>query len=462
MFDRKEVAMLSTRRRFIRRMGLGAGASLLAPLANRWIAEAQGAELSRKKVVFFLFSNGFSPQGTFTPAGIDPGGNDERDQWSRVETKDFVLPAFAKPVAHLRNQLLLVDGLQNRCGGQHSGYFGSLSGHKPSELNEKGSVAPAITIDQHIAKVLGQATPKAAVRFGVNRYAERSISSIFAAGPNQPIPQITNPGVLYEDLFGGETLGQDRSQQELAKFETAALLSSVNHDIKRLRAKLAGPEKAKLDQHLGALETFKARQDGVQIVDCAAPNVNPALKDPTAKAAYMEDRLEAMMDMGTVALACGMTNVLGIAANTGNPHVFWSPMNRNGQVSYNGHSPLEEYVAGMQIYHHYFLGLLAKMIQQLSMVQDGDKTVWDNTVIVYLSCNGEAHHSRKHRWPTMLIGNAGGGLKVDGRFLRYARSERALVDLFSTIATGVGVPTNDFGKGGAEMVKGPLSEILKA
>ncbi len=452
--------MFNTRRHFIRRMGLGAGATLLAPLANRWIAEAQGAVLPQKRVVFFLFSNGFSPAATFTPKEIAPG-KVERD-WTAVETKDFTLPAFAQPVAHLRDKMLFVDGLANRCGGQHSGYFGSLSGHLPPQFDEKGAVAPAITIDQHIAKSLGQTTPKTSVLFGVNKYADRSISSVFAAGPKQPIAQITNPALLYKDLFGGAVLGQDRTQQELAKLETSALLGSINHDIKRMRASLAGPEKEKLDQHLSALEAFKARQDNVKIVDCTAPVVPPALLDEKAEIGHMEDRLEAMMDMGTVALACGMTNVLGIAANTGNSHVYWHGMSRNGNVANAGHGTQDEYAAAMQTYHHFFLGLLAKMIAKLSLVKDGDKSVWDNTVIVYMSCNGEAHHSRKQRWPLLLIGDAGGALKADGRFLRYAPGQRALVDLYSSVATAVGVPTDDFGKGGVEAVKGPLSEVLKS
>ena len=58
-----------------------------------------------------------------------------------------------------------------------------------------------------------------------------------------------------------------------------------------------------------------------------------------------------------------------------------------------------------------------------------------------------------------------GALRADGRFLRYSREgrnpRRALADLFSTVATAVGAPTDDFGAGGVEEVEGPLAELLR-
>ena len=68
-------------------------------------------------------------------------------------------------------------------------------------------------------------------------------------------------------------------------------------------------------------------------------------------------------------------------------------------------------------------------------------------------------------WPLALLGNAGGKLKVDGRYLRFPKFDapggRTLPDLYCSLATALGVPTSTFGMGGNEMVKGPI-ELLMA
>ena len=103
------------------------------------------------------------------------------------------------------------------------------------------------------------------------------------------------------------------------------------------------------------------------------------------------------------------------------------------------------------------------MIKALSGIKEGDRTAWDNSVIVYTSDNGETHHSNKRRWPIVVLGNAGGKLKADGRFRAYpmSGSARALTHLYATVAVALDVPGGEtFGKGGVETTHGPLSELL--
>jgi hypothetical protein len=63
-----------------------------------------------------------------------------------------------------------------------------------------------------------------------------------------------------------------------------------------------------------------------------------------------------------------------------------------------------------------------------------------------------------------IVGDAGGTLKSDGRFIRYpsndAMGARSLADFFVTLTHAMGVPNDTFGAGGVERVQGPLSELL--
>jgi hypothetical protein len=73
----------------------------------------------------------------------------------------------------------------------------------------------------------------------------------------------------------------------------------------------------------------------------------------------------------------------------------------------------------------------------------------DNTLIVYLSDSGEAHHPSLYEWPVVLIGNLGGRLKTSGRYLQLpayrTKNHRTMANLYSTLLHAVGRPKDTFG-----------------
>lgn len=178
--------------------------------------------------------------------------------------------------------------------------------------------------------------------------------------------------------------------------------------------------------------------------------------------------------MATLALTCGMTNVVGVSLGCGNPHTQFPRYTRlhvgtrfgddNG-IHGHGHSAEDIKAAAWDILHNFHGSLIARMITALEAIKEGDRTAFDNTVFLYLSDNGHSHHNVYYeRFPLVLIGNAGGKIKADGRFIRYPLTRkgnnRPLGDLYSTIATACGAPTDSFGKGGNHVPRGPLAELV--
>ena len=84
------------------------------------------------------------------------------------------------------------------------------------------------------------------------------------------------------------------------------------------------------------------------------------------------------------------------------------------------------------------------MVQTLTDTPEGNGNMMDNTTIIFMNDNGEKHHSSKRRWPVIVIGNAGGNLRSDGRFVRFAKGT-PLADFFVTLGDAAGVPLPGFG-----------------
>jgi hypothetical protein len=93
--------------------------------------------------------------------------------------------------------------------------------------------------------------------------------------------------------------------------------------------------------------------------------------------------------------------------------------------------------------------LVARLARTLQMIPEGDGTMLDNTLIVYLSDSGDGHHPQLFEWPVVLLGNLGGKLKTNGRYLQFpnygTKNHRTMASLYCTLLHAVGKPRDKFG-----------------
>jgi hypothetical protein len=116
----------------------------------------------------------------------------------------------------------------------------------------------------------------------------------------------------------------------------------------------------------------------------------------------------------------------------------------------------------------YHMGLVPKMAETFQRIPEGDGTMLDNTLIIYLSCAGGKHHGGNTDWPALLLGGSGGSLKM-GQYLQYpsykSAGHRTLGNLYQSLLRAGGVETGDhFGQLDPALkdldLKGPLQELL--
>ena len=190
---------------------------------------------------------------------------------------------------------------------------------------------------------------------------------------------------------------------------------------------------------------------------CAPPA--PVLTDETT----IEDRLEAQFDLAAAALICGLTHVVTIAAAAGDQvHVSYPRWGFTGKHTL-GHGNQGGPDALIQIHNHH-AALIANLMDRLDAVPEGDGTMLDNTLIVYLNDNGSEHHSKYDCYPVALLGTLGGRLQTAQRLISYPHigraNNRGLPELWNTIGHAVGMPIDDFGAEGEAPSDGPLPELL--
>jgi len=250
------------------------------------------------------------------------------------------------------------------------------------------------------------------------------------------------------------------------------MLDFLLDDIQRLEKQVGSGEKEKLGQHLAAYEAMRDRQSRLNEIESTLRKHAPVVSNKYTSTVET-DRLDAMFDIGAAALIGGLTNVVTLASGVGNPFFgvkfggLGIGIGKHGIGHGGSFNGMTWDVMSTTIRRFHF-ELIARLMKKLEGVQEGDGTMLDNTLIVYLSDAAEGHHSRCWEWPFVMVGNLGGKIK-SGRYVDYPywgkKGHREIGNLYTTLLHAVGDRRDYFGlrdpmlKGDAGG-NGPLSELL--
>ncbi|MEX2214169.1 MAG: DUF1552 domain-containing protein [Phycisphaeraceae bacterium] len=455
------------RRDLLKGMTLGAGALVLSPFVQRLQAAAAG-KAAPKRFVFVVESNGVRPE-QLAPSGIKRNARNQGPfngpaEFVEVALADRDLPMSLEPVKPWKDRVTIVQGLSGRInGGGHSNNFGAL-GCFPTK-GESTNVAGE-TIDGALAKINPGVFPH--IGLGISKRLENNvIYNVSAWGPSKALPTICRPDQAYATLFGSVAGGKAR-EEFIARNN---LLDFLKDDVKRVESQLKGDEREQLSAYLENFETLRNRQSRLNEIQHTLREKGPT---PTDKytSAVETDRLDAQFDLGAASLICGLTNVLMISSAAGirDFDITFKGLGINLDKHSIGHGGSYDGKTWAELYNmirHYHFTLIAGLIKKLDAVKEGDGTMMDNTVIVYLSDGAEGHHSRCWEWPMVLIGNIDKKLKT-GRYIDYPgyghKHHRTTANLYVTLLHLAGADRDSFGMADPNLKDldqhGPLAELL--
>ena len=467
---------MNSRRQFLRASAATTGGLLLSPILSQIKAQAAGTKLP-PRFVFVVEGNGLEPPH-ITPIGYKrPNVHVGKPKVPNMQgVTEMVnephagkqLPESLQPIKAYRDRLTIVHGLSGRiAGGGHSNDFGALGAYNCGSGVGHSGTPTGETIDVALGKKLGGIFP----HFGIgisDRKEHDVIYNSSAWGKGQPTPTICQPMTAYGALFGSIAGGNSK-----AEFNARTnLLDFLRDDVKRLQGQVASAEHGKLEAHLKGYEDMRNRQSRLGQIEGTLRRTAPKVTDKF-KSEVESDRLDAQFDIAAAALIGGLTNSITIASGVGNPYfsirftglgIDLGKHSIGHGGSFNGMSPNQLKVK----IHKFHFQLIADLMKKLDAVPEGDGTMLDNTVIVYLSDAAEAHHSRCGQWPFVLIPGKNTGLK-GGQYIDFPHymqdGHREIGNLYTTLLHAAGDQRKYFGVHDA-MLKGnatgdgPLPELM--
>ena len=495
-----------SRRALLRRMAAGAGSALLLPLMSR-LTHAGTPPTSR--FVFILEGNCFEPITMLSPAvrtAINATANPQvqaTDRWwysAYRHTTPLVVPStqFSSTIAlpsistaGLDAQTAVLFGLSSRItGGGHSALHGVLS-----STRSLGGLPGGPTIDAALAAVsqVRGATPYDAVRLGVSYDLNARLNyDTCAYDRNRAAPLIVDPYAAYSTLFG--LVGSAADQASFN--QRANLLQFAQADVSAALAAFSGSsaERAKLETYLATLQASAQRQS--QLVALRSKLSGLAPESPSTNVLYSHNqtlnndplsRFAAQLQLATAALIGELTHVVVMGSGTGlnfdMQYPTANPTANKGVTRHNLHHGSAANTTYQTTIHDVTAQQVSAIVSQLAVPLkntpdiSGNGSMLDNTVIVYISDNGEQHHSTASEFAVLLMGGRALGLQTGGRTIVYpgvdtgGAGHRQVSNLWSTLGHvagaapfKLGTTKVDFDQFGAEgpgrVAMGPLTELL--
>ncbi len=462
----------ATRREFLKNSSLGVGALALGPVLEQLKARAAGLTPRTPRFVFVVESNGIPPQ-QMAPSGIKRSPRRQQPLNGPAEIVDEPLqgkdlPFSLEPIAPWKDKLTILQGLSGRvAGGGHSNNFQALGafGAGRGQSGESNAIMGP-TVDGALAKHLGGIFPH--IGLGISKRIENSVVySISAIGENKPLPIMVKPDQAMGTLFGSVADGNAKNEF-IAKRN---LLDFLRDDIKRAENQLAGPEREQLSVYLSTFDTLSDRQSRLNEIEHTLRQHAPVASDKYTSVVET-DRLDAQFDLAAASLIAGLTNVVTLSSAAGirDFDICFTGLGLTKGKHHTGHGGSQNGMDWAQTYdmiRRFHFDLIARLAKKLEAVPEGDGTMLDNTVIVYISDGAEGHHSRCWEWPAVVLGNAGGKLKA-GRYIDYPGygqlGHRTTANLFTTFLNVAGSGAERFGMADPNLKDldqtGPLTEWL--
>jgi hypothetical protein len=449
--------MITSKNRLTRRTVLrGAGQVAIAlPFLEAMLrpleTHAQAAMAPKRLVVFY------SPGGTLL------------DKWRPTGTESqFTLSDMMSPLVPHQKQLLFIDGLDLKVtelgvGHPHSrGMAGLLTGTEllPGTFVTgmgNASFANGPSIDQVIGERIGAGLKFRSLEFSTawaisgrslmdGAVAETSNASnqINFAGANKPLPPMINAKVAFDRVFG--ELGVQDAAAVLEKKKTVSILDAVRGQFTQVSAQLSAADKAKLQEHEELIRQMElSLSAGTSGESCVVPGA------PTAADSMDVPRKgKTMTDLLVRSLACDLTRVgtMQWADSESKFPLNFEPLKLSDHHHGYQHDGVYDPNALFKIYQ-WFGSNFAYLLEQLAAVKEGDGTLLDNTVVLWVTEIQEPPTHNQTKMPFMIAGGKNAGIKT-GRWLKVPSQPHnnllvSLLNVFGGTETKFGRPEYNTG-----------------
>jgi hypothetical protein len=440
--------MFLTRKHLSRRTALkGLGISLALPLLDAMIpaatAIAKTAAAPRMRAGFFYWPHGAIMNNTPYGAKLDhwmPSGQGQDFKLSPILTSLEKYKRYVTSFSNLED-LASLDSVHVLVP---AAWLGGVQPKVSSAIPDM-----AITLDQAVAKHIGQETPVPSLEVASETTVQVAAcggavggcyysSTLSFRDANTPLPMEYNPRKVFTQLFGEGDTAQERAQ--IAQ-QTSSLLDLVSDGTKQLQRQLGAADRAVLGNYLDTVREIERRiqqAESHKLTNVILPEAPVGVQDGFDK------QVELMFDLLALAYQADVTRVISyfmVSEGTNRTYDFIGVPDAFHPLSHHANDLGRiERLVKIQTWH---AERFAAFVGKLAAIQDGDGTLLDHSLFLYGSNMSNSDRHNSFPLPNILVGGACGQVK-GGQHIDLA-PHTSLSNVLLTILNIVGVEQKSFG-----------------
>jgi hypothetical protein len=389
-------------------------------------------------------------------------GFHSKEWWAKGEGEAMELGRVLQPLNPFRSKMLFCSGLYHeeaRKGNIHSSQTGNLLSGAP--IAAGGEIRSGTSFDQLIAQTYGRSTKVPSLVLGCEQsnpsvhknYSMLYSSHISWSSPTTPTPLELYPALAFDRLFKDEVTPGDRS-----------VLDAVRADATDLRRQISVSDRRKLDEYLESVRDVETRIENAGKRG-ELQGWRPTLEKPDRPRPAdgipqdIADHMRLMIDILVLGFQTDTTRVTTLKLNNDHSALRFpnlaSVQQSGAGIDYMihhllSHSDGEDWLKVNQ----FFVQQVAYLAQRLDAIQEGSRTLLDNTILLYCSSMMAGAKHDNDRLPVIVLGGGGGKIR-GGRVIDYqGKPDRQLCRLFLSLMEKVDIRPRSFGD-----ATEPLSEV---
>ena len=363
-----------------------------------------------------------------------PNGAIQPNWWPKGEGTEFELAQTMQPLAALKSQLQILQGMDHvnatpgpDGAGDHARASGTFLTGVRVKKTAGADIHAGVSIDQLVARQVGNLTrfPSLELTCDAVRKAGNCDSGYSCAyqynlawsSPSTPVAPEPNPRLLFERLFGAGSHGERAESLKRREREQQSILDFVLDETRSLQGQLAYKDKQKLDEYLVSVRDIEKR---IQRAEQFGQAPDPAVAAPDGIPASFEEYVQIMFDMMVLAFQTDSTRVATfLLANEGSNRPFPEIGIAEGHHSLTHHMGKQEMIDKVAQIDLWYMKQLARFLQKMDQTKDVDgNSLLHNSMIIYGSGNADGNRHTHTNLPVILAG-AGGGALTPGRFAKF-------------------------------------------
>jgi hypothetical protein len=273
----------------------------------------------------------------------------------------------------------------------------------------------------------------------------------------QPNPAERNPRLVFERMFGSAATAEDAGiPRERRAAERSSILDFVRADAKRLQSRLGRGDQQKLDEYFTSVREIERRIASFESMSATIPDMKAPAgvpQDEKGNEDY-QAHMRLMMDLLVLAFQTNSTPIvtLMLASESSGRTFPWLGIGSDGHHPISHHQGNPAQLAKLQKIDQFYAEQFAYLLGRMKGIKEGERTMLDNTLLVYGSCIRDGDRHDHSDLPIIMAGRAGGAVTT-GRFNQLAQAT-PMTNFFLSLADLHGVKVERHGDSTGKMSLG--------